>query len=60
MFLSPYSLTPTHLHGAEVGRGTGRGRGWVGSKAQYIALQTYSGIIKYTQPAQKHTSEIVL
>ena len=27
MFLSPYSLTPTHLHGAEVGRGTGKGEG---------------------------------
>lgn len=36
MFLSPYSLTPMHLHGAEVGRGTGRGWGEVvvGNKAQ--------------------------
>ena len=36
MFLSPYSLTPMHLHGAEVGRGTGRewGEVVVGNKAQ--------------------------
>lgn len=36
VFFSPYSLTPMHLHGAEVGRGSGRGWGEVvaGNKAQ--------------------------
>lgn len=49
MFLSPYSLTPMHLHGAEVGRGTGKGRGVVevGSKTQYITLQTHTHTHKH-------------
>lgn len=52
MFLSPYSLTPTRLNGAEVGRGTGKGGGTVW---KYITLQAHFEMHMSVTRHCKHT-----